>query len=112
MEDRENGWIDHGALSAFAEAFHRLYADKGPLSVVDRNSLVPLVELAAVALGHPGKGGGSQGGWIKDGVVSARLRSAAALLEAMDRAGGVEITEVDGAYAILAAQELGRSPHP
>jgi hypothetical protein len=118
--------VDNLKISAFAQAFHELYRDKGPESDLDGNDLDVVLSLAVDALGEPAREfmflvNPSNAERASNGDVveitcpacsSDELKAAVALVSCYRYPDKIEITKLDEAYSTLASNDMEHSPSP
>nr|WP_250808469.1 hypothetical protein [Neorhizobium tomejilense] len=117
---------DPALLEAFEAAFHALYADKGPEASLDKDDMRHVLDLAVEGLGKPARDflahvsspdvvhpvGLNTVKLSYPDDACEKVRSAAALVFSYRDPDTVSASEVDDAYAALAATDFGHSPSP
>jgi hypothetical protein len=117
---------DTGKLKAFAEAFHRVYRDKGPDASIDMDEIKAVLALAVDAIGQPARDFLSlvdQENPLRpadpddieitcDPDACEEIKAAAALLYCYRHPDQIEASELDDAYSTLAGSDMEHSPSP
>jgi hypothetical protein len=113
-------------LVVFAEAFHRLYLDKGLEEAMDRNDVQSVMNLAVDALGPPAREFVRLIGLTNletpsvpdvfslscEEGASPEIKSAVALVYCFRHLGKIDQLELDDAYSALASSDIEHSPSP
>ncbi|MCS4088457.1 hypothetical protein [Rhizobium sp. BK176] len=117
---------DTGKLKAFADAFHRVYRDKGPDASLDLNEVRHVLDLAVDALGQPARdflvlvdlknplrpADPDDIEITCDPDACEEIKAAAALLYCYRNPDQIEASELDDAYSTLAGSDMEHSPSP
>lgn len=117
---------DTGKLEAFAQAFHRLYRDKGPDASLDEDQLKTVLALAVDALGQPARdflalvdplnplrpGDPDEVEITCPACSSDEIKAAVALVSCYRHPDDIGFPELDGAYSTLASNDIEHSPSP
>jgi hypothetical protein len=110
-------------LEAFAQAFHGLYAEKGPDDPFDPAAVRSVVELAIDGLGPAARRLAESNSTLRPEAkpaeyivcpasASCTVRSAVLMVFGHRDPFGIAANEIDDAYATLAGAVLGRCPSP
>jgi hypothetical protein len=117
---------DTGKLKAFADAFHRVYRDKGPDASLDFNEVKAVLALAVDALGQPARdflvlvdpknplrpADPDDIEITCEADACEEIKAAAALLYCYRQQDRIEASELDDAYSTLAGSDMEHSPSP
>ncbi|MCV9964202.1 hypothetical protein OIU34_20160 [Pararhizobium sp. BT-229] len=117
---------DARKLEVFAQAFHRLYRDKGPDASMDREEVREVIDLAVDALGQPARDFMA----LVDPLSPIRaanpdeveitctaracdeVKAAVALVSCYRHHEQIAGSELDDAYSTLASSDMEHSPSP
>ena len=117
---------DNAKLEAFANAFHRVYLDKGPDAELDLNAVQAVLHLAVEGLGlgaraflatmsplNPARPADLDSvSIVYPDDACEKVKSAAALVFSYRHPESVVASELDDAYSALAATDFGHVPSP
>ncbi|MBY3157329.1 hypothetical protein HFO56_33940 [Rhizobium laguerreae] len=117
---------DTGKLKAFADAFHRVYRDKGPDASLDPNEVRAVLGLAVEALGQPARdflslvdpknplrpANPDEVEITCPADAGEEIKAAAALVYCYRHPSRIEPSELDDAYSALAGADVEHSPSP